>query len=199
MRRVIFVAVLAVFVLLTATDPGWPVPSARADGFTVEEIDGGYGFSFSGTITEDPASPLPVSAVGQFTAADGVVDNLTRTLNLGGIALVDSTFAGSAQVNPDGRGAAVFCGANTVRPPAPSLLFPLKTLEIFEFTLTGKNSDEIEFVGTGLFELPEDFELGDCPTPDEPPVGTQMSAVVIGIARQQDDGDDHHGDEDTDD
>lgn len=193
--RVIFSLVLPV-ALLAAAPSDSLVRSAEAEGFSIEDIDGGYGSSFSGSFIEDPASPVPVSAVAQFTAEEGVLGELTRTLNLGGLALVDSRFLGAAKVNPDGRGLAVFCGENTVRPPAPPDLFPAKTLEAFEFVLTGKDSDEIEFIGSGLFVLPDEFDLGDCPAPDDPPVGTALSAVVIGTARRQDDGGNDRGDDD---
>lgn len=172
---------------------------ALADGFSIEDVEGSYGSAFSGSFTEDPASPLPISAVAQFTADEGAVGELTRTLNLGGFALIDSRFQGRALVEPDGRGVAAFCGENRVRPPAAPDVFPSKTLEIFDFVLTARNSDEIEFIGTGLFALPSDFDLRDCPAPDEPPIGSPLSAVVIGTARRQDDGKGDPGDEDDDD
>ena len=163
MRRVTsgqFAALLALPLCLTLVGQGSRV---LADGFSVEDIKGSYGSAFSGSVTEDPSVLLPISAVAQFTADDGAVGELTRTLNLGGFALVDSEFKGRALVQPDGRGVAAFCGENQVRPPAPADAFPAKTLEIFDFVLTGRNSDEIEFIGTGLFALPPDFDLADCP------------------------------------
>ncbi len=198
MRRPTIVSGFAFFALMAAAHLGGFVPPALADGFTTEDINGGYGFSFSGSFIDDAGSPVPVSAVGQFTADNAAVDDLTRTLNFGGIALVDSIFSGIAKVDPDGRGVAAFCGVNTVRAPSPPELYPAKTLEIFEFVLTGRNSSEIEVIGSGVFALAEDFILEFCPAPDEPPIGTPLSGVVIGIARQQDD-DDSHGDDDDDD
>ncbi len=199
MRRRTIVYGSALLVLLAAADLGGLVRSALADGFTTEDINGGYGFSFSGSFIGDSGTSVPVSAVGQFTADNAVVDDLTRTLNLGGVALVDSIFAGIATVDPNGRGVAAFCGINTVRAPSPPELYPAKTLEMFEFVLTGRKSSEIEVISSGVFELEEDFDLNSCPLPDDPPVGTPLSGVIIGIARKQDEDRRFHRDDDDDD
>lgn len=184
------ISAVALFLLLTASYSDWFVPIARADGFTVEDINGPYGFSLSGSTPDQFGNPLPISAVGQFTAVNGVAENFTRTLKLGGLGLVDSLFAGRVSVDPDGRGLAAFCGDNIVRPPAPFVIYPRKSLEIFEFVLTGENNDVIFFIGTGFEPLPDVFDIENCPFPAEVSLATLGVGTIIGTVRRQDNGDD---------
>ncbi len=177
--------VLGLFLLLLTAAASSIAPTARADGFSNADIDGDYGYSLRGTTVDIFGRPLEFTAIGQFTAVNGVSVRHTRTFNIGGIALVDGTLFGQAEVRPDGRGEVVFCGENTVRPPGVLPFFPRKSLEVFEFVLTGRNSDVIFVIGNRFDPLPDDFDIADCPAPSELIPGPVSGGVLLATVRRQ--------------
>lgn len=177
-------AIGLLFILLTLGILGTTTP-ARADGFSNADINGDYGYSLRGTTVDVFGRPLEFTAVGQFTAVNSVTVRHTRTFNIGGIALVDGELFGQAEVQPDGRGVVVFCGANTVRPPGVLPFFPRKSLEEFEFVLTGRNSSEILVTGTRFEPLPDDFDISECPSPSEILPGPVSGGVLLATVRRQ--------------
>ena len=160
--------------------------SASADGFSNADIDGEYGYAVQGSDTDNFGNRFEFTAIGQFTAVNGVTVQHTRTFNIGGFGLVDGTLFGQAEVRPDGRGTVVFCGANTVRPPAILPFFPRKSLEVFEFVLTGRNSSVIFVTGTRFDPLPDDFDIANCPPPSQILPGPTTGGVLLATVRRQD-------------
>ena len=187
MKRATYPVVLTLFVSATVLPVGGIVPAAIGDGggFSRADIDGDYGFEFSGGVldvdTFGYAVVLPVSAVGQFNVNKGKDAVLTRTLNIGG-GIVQDTFTGEVDyVNPDGTGSATFCTESRTSSIA---VFPAFTKETFTFVITGEDDNEVEFIGTQT--LPSEQ---DC----SPVAGALPLPVSIqGTARKQDvdDGDD---------
>ena len=167
-----------------------PAMPASAGDFTIADLDGKYGISLSGFAADGFGFPTPVSAVGQMTVADGFTDDSTRTFNVGGFGIVDGVLVGNAEVKPNGRGVAVFCGENTVRPPGVLPFFPRRSLEVFEFVLTGKDVDEVLFISTAFGTLPDSIPIADCPLPSDvlPPV--PVSGPITGTLRRQDEDED---------
>ncbi len=186
-----YLSVSRLFLAITVACFIFSAKGANADAFSNEDLTGDYGFSLSGTSLDPFGNRLPISGVGQLTVVNGVSLQHTRTFNIGSFGIVDGVLVGRADVRADGRGVVVFCGDNTVRPPDILPLFPRKSLEIFEIVLTGKNADEILFIGTGFDALPDNFDLADCPSPSEIMPGTAaIGGVIVGTARRQHDGDD---------
>lgn len=188
MRTHKYFAIRTICRLIMAICFPWLLTTAMADGFSNADIDGDYGYSLSGTNTDPFGNRFSLSAIGQFSAIDGVAVRHTRTFNIGGFGIVDGTLRGRAEVNPDGRGVAVFCGDNIVRPPGILPFFPRKSLEVFEFVLTGRDSDVIPFTGIRFDPLPDDFDIANCPAPAQVLPGPSSGGVIIGTVRRQDDG-----------
>ena len=186
MRGIKSVSALGPVVVLLAICVPWLATPARADGFSNADIDGEYGYSLRGTTVDVFGNPLEFTAIGQLSVENSVASRHTRTFNIGGLALVDGILAGQAEVRPDGRGVAVFCGENTVRPPGFLPFFPRKSLEVFEIVLTGRNNGVIPFTGTRFDPLPDDFDIADCPAPSDLPPGMTSGGVLIGTVRRQD-------------
>ena len=180
----------AVFFIFTTAGTFWPAMPASAGEFTIADLDGEYSLSLSGFAADGFGFPTPVSAVGQMTVLDGFTDNNTRTFNVGGFGIVDGVLVGNAEVEPNGRGVAVFCGENTVRPPAVPSIFPRRTLEVFEFVLTGKDVDEVVFISTAFGPLPASIPIADCPLPSDILPDVPVSGPIIGTLRRQDEDED---------
>lgn len=180
----------ALFFVVATSGVLWPATPSAADEFTIADLDGQYGFTLSGFAADGFGFPTPVSAIGQFTVVNGFTDDSTRTFNVGGFGIVDGVLVGNAEVKPNGRGVAVFCGENTVRPPGVLPLFPRRSLEVFEFVLTGKDVDEVLFISTAFGTLPDSIPIADCPLPSDvlPPV--PVSGPITGTLRRQDDDED---------
>lgn len=186
MRSIEPVLALGSFLLLLAICVPWLATPARADGFSNADIDGEYGYSLRGTTVDVLGDPLNFTAIGQLSVQNSVAIRHTRTFNIGGLAMVDGILAGQAEVHPDGRGVAVFCGENTIRPPGFLPFFPRKSLEVFEIVLTGRNSDVILFTNIRFDPLPDDFDIADCPAPSDVPLGVTSGGVLSGTVRRQD-------------
>lgn len=186
MRSIAHVSAIGLLlVLLTAALPGMTTP-AMADGFSNADIDGDYGYSLRGTAVDVFGNRSELTGIGQFSAVNGVTTRHTRTFNVGGFGLVDGTLFGQAEVQPDGRGVVVFCGANTVRPPAILPFFPRKSLEVFEFVLTSSDSSVIVVIGNRFDPLPDDFDIMDCPSPSQLLPGPVSSTGLLITVRRQD-------------
>ncbi len=178
MRRILLATVLSLLIVPLLGLHGEADGTAEAGGFSEADIDGPYGFSFDGFITDlgviGGGHPIPITAVGQFDAKRATLLRLRRTINVGGVAIVEDEFVGEARVDPDGRGVASFC--STKRTITGNFAFPDQTFETFSFVITGKKNEEIEFIGTGLFPV-----TGRCPENLADPI----AATVLGIARKQ--------------
>lgn len=180
------ISAIGVILVLLSAGPDWLAPPAKADGFSNADIDGDYGYSLRGTTIDVFGRPLEFTAIGQMTVANSVSVRHTRTFNIGGAALVDGVLFGQADVGSDGRGTVVFCGENTVRPPGNLPFFPRKTLEVFDFVLTSRNSNVILVQGNRFDPLPDDFDIADCPAPSEIIPGPASGGVLLATVRRQD-------------
>ncbi len=180
----------ALFFIVAISGALWPAMPSSADDFTISDLDGRYGISLSGFAADGFGFPTPVSAVGQMTVVDGFTNDSTRTFNVGSFGIVDGVLVGNAEVQPNGRGVAVFCGENTVRPPAVLPLFPRRSLEVFEFVLTGKDVDEVLFISTAFGTLPDSIAIADCPLPSDVLPVVPVSGPITGMLRRQDENED---------
>lgn len=180
-----FSAIGLILVLLAAAPGGLTTP-AKADGFSNADIDGDYGYSLRGRSIDVFGNPLEFTAIGQMTISNSVTVRHTRTFNIGGLALVDGTLFGQAEVDPDGRGTVVFCGENTMRPPGNLPFFPRKTLEVFDFVLTSRDSDVILAQANRFDPLPDDFDITSCPSPSQLIPGPVSGGLLLATVRRQD-------------
>lgn len=180
----------ALFFVAASAVALWPAMPSSAGEFTITDLDGQYGISLSGFAADGFGFPTPVSAVGQMTVVNGFTNDSTRTFNVGSFGIVDGMLVGNAEVQPNGRGVAVFCGENTVRPPGVAPLFPRRSLEVFEFVLTGKNVDEVLFISTAFGTLPDSIPIADCPLPSDVLPDLPVSGTITGILRRQDEDED---------
>ena len=106
-----------------------------AQGFSVKDVRGDYGFSFQGQII----GVGPVAAVGALSAdGKGNVTEAVRTISINGVPLTE-TFTCTLTVNANGTGTAV-CPLDN---PAPG--FP--PVETFSFVLEEKGR-AFRLVGT---------------------------------------------------
>jgi hypothetical protein len=125
--------------------------------YSEKDLDGPTGFSFAGTVTlsmNGANVAVPVSAVGQVNwDGNGKAAGAVRTFNFGGAVILKQVAKGEYQVNPDGTGSAKFVVATTevIGTLPPGVQLPATTLETFSFVLT--QSNELQFIGTGLMDL----------------------------------------------
>lgn len=145
--------------------------------FSNSDLRGPYGFSFDGfvTLTLEDGSPLtiPVTAVGRLVAdGEGGAPEGSRTLNFGGLVILEQVASGTYQVNPDGTGTfqVEVTTVNVIGTPPPGVVLPPSTLETFSFVLN-QPENEAQFIGTGVFD---------------PATGTPLLAPSLrGVARRQ--------------
>ncbi len=111
--------------------------SAQADNreFTVADVRGSYGFSWSGTLGAGTSGAVPAAAEGLLVSdGQGNFTDAVRTLSVNG-AVLHQTATGTYTVNPNGTGTATLTVSGE---PSP---------ETFEFVIVN-NGREAPFIGT---------------------------------------------------
>ncbi len=96
---------------------------------------------------------VPVSAIGQVNwDGEGKATSATRIFNFGGAVILKQSAVGEYQVNPDGTGTARFevTTLEVTGSLPPGVQLPGVAVETFTFVL--KDGNELQFIGTGLFD-----------------------------------------------
>lgn len=127
------------------------VPSVRANGCTIRDAAGQYGFTLTGVLIT-PNGAVPAAAVGRAT-----VDSLgnvtgTEARNVGG-GYADETLSGTLTVNPDCTGSMtlnVYQAGQLVRTSVLSIVFVnnQQELRMVQKSLTVPNSGTVPAVIT---------------------------------------------------
>jgi len=121
MKRAIHFLLFGV-ILLAAF--GAVAPSVRANGCTMRDAAGQYGFTLTGVLIT-PTGAVPAAAVGRATV--DAIGNVTGTeaRNVGG-GYADETLSGTLTVNPDCTGSMtlnIYQGGQLVRTSVLSIVF----------------------------------------------------------------------------
>ena len=146
---------LTLFVSQVAPLPDWIMQDAKAKTFSVSDFMGPYATSFDGmatfTLAEGPRLSVPIAAVGLLEADGAGNATLKRTLNIGGIVILEEEGAGTYTVNQNGTGKGIFniTTKNQTGTLPPGLLLPKVTQETFSAVI---GEEEIEFVGTSSID-----------------------------------------------
>ena len=129
---------------------------AETKKYSKKDLRGPTAFSFDGSVTlsiNGANMAVPVSAIGQVNwDGNGNAPTATRIFNFGGAVILTQSAVGEYQVNPDGTGTARF-EVTTVEVTGslpPGVQLPGVAVETFTFVLS--QSNELQFIGTGLLD-----------------------------------------------
>lgn len=125
--------------------------------FTNRGLQGEFGVSFEGTLIrampDGSQQAVPIAAVGQVDFDGGGKSRGVRTLNVGGMVIMDQVAEGTYSVNHDGTGTARYLVdvQRMTGAPLPCVTLPPKNLESFAFVLDDDNH-ELQFIGPGIMD-----------------------------------------------